>query len=189
LWGGSISIALGGGNLGIGTSPRGYGVTAVVVTWNPTEINDETAAAASTCSSTASSTRPLSSSSCAVTFLIKHWKLPAVAAAACPYPIPASDAVATPRRNFPGPKTGEVRSAVYVSNAEPLVTTSLHSNSPVVVVNCIPVTGTERLCSEVIVPITGSVSPFPGADAQLWCWEVAPCYSRGSSSDRHLDRF
>jgi hypothetical protein len=58
----------------------------------------------------------------------------------CPHPIPASDAVATARRNSPGPKTGEVRSAVYVSNAEPLVTTSLHSNSPVVVVNCIPVT-------------------------------------------------
>jgi hypothetical protein len=41
---------------------------------------------------------------------------------------------------------------VYVSNAELLVTTSLQSISPVVVISCIPVTGTEMLCSEVIIP-------------------------------------
>ena len=69
-----------------------------------------------------------------------------IASAVCSYPIPASDAVAIARRNSPGPRTGEVRSAVYVSLTVPAPRAAVkpHSNSPVVVVNCIPVTGTRN---------------------------------------------
>lgn len=144
---------------------RGYAVTDVVVTWNPIEINvGDPPPKPSARTATASSIRPLSSSRCAVTFVIEQLKpLLPIASAVCSYPIPASDAVAIARRNSPGPRTGEVRSAVYVSLTVPAPRAAVkpHSNSPVVVVNCIPVTGTETLCSEVIVPITGSVSSIP----------------------------